>query len=127
MKFLIDTNILIYFFNGGLAPELRNKIEDILETSFVIAGISRIEFLGWKKLTDETKIQADLFLKFAKVLRMDGKTEDLAIQIRKNHSTHLPDAIIAATAIQHGITLVTRNIDDFARIPHLALYNPFEG
>lgn len=32
-----------------------------------------------------------------------------------------PDVFIAATAIQHGLTLVTRNRKDFARIPELLL------
>jgi len=32
------------------------------------------------------------------------------------------DILIAATAIQHNLTLVTRNIKDYQRIPHLKLY-----
>ena len=35
-------------------------------------------------------------------------------------------AIIAATAMAHGIPLVTRNDDDFKHIPGLDLRNPFE-
>ena len=34
------------------------------------------------------------------------------------------DILIAATAIQHNLTLVTRNIKDYARIPSLQLYQP---
>jgi predicted nucleic acid-binding protein len=37
----------------------------------------------------------------------------------------LGDAIIAATALVHVQTLVTRNTDDFAWIPSLKLWNPF--
>lgn len=33
-----------------------------------------------------------------------------------------PDILIAATALQHGLTLVTRNRRDFDRIPQLQLY-----
>src|SRR6185312_15019923 len=32
------------------------------------------------------------------------------------------DILIAATAIHHNLTLVTRNIKDYDRIPHLKLY-----
>jgi predicted nucleic acid-binding protein len=32
------------------------------------------------------------------------------------------DILIAATAIQHNLTLVTRNIKDFERIPDLNIY-----
>ncbi len=32
------------------------------------------------------------------------------------------DILIAATAIQHHLTLLTRNIKDYQRIPSLKLY-----
>ena len=37
----------------------------------------------------------------------------------------LADAIIAATALEYGVPLVTRNVDDFKHIPGLDLRNPF--
>ncbi len=30
-QYLIDTNILIYYFNGSLPIEVKNKVEQILE------------------------------------------------------------------------------------------------
>ncbi len=33
-----------------------------------------------------------------------------------------PDILIAATAIHHNLTLVTRNVKDFQRVPGLKLY-----
>jgi len=38
----------------------------------------------------------------------------------------LPDAIIAATAIFHNFTLLTRNVDDFKNISFLHILNPWE-
>jgi tRNA(fMet)-specific endonuclease VapC len=35
-----------------------------------------------------------------------------------------PDLYIAATALHHNLTLVTRNIKDYIRIPNLKLYQP---
>ena len=35
-----------------------------------------------------------------------------------------PDILIAATAVEHDLTLLTRNMRHFARIPGLALYYP---
>ena len=37
------------------------------------------------------------------------------------------DAIIAATALEYGLPLVTRNADDFKHIAALELMNPFAG
>ena len=34
------------------------------------------------------------------------------------------DILIAATAIHHGLTLVTRNLSDFQRVSGLTLYEP---
>ena len=38
----------------------------------------------------------------------------------------LADAIIAATALVHGLKLVTRNVDDFKHIAGVEIVNPFD-
>ncbi|EQA78907.1 putative toxin-antitoxin system, toxin component, PIN family [Leptospira alstonii serovar Pingchang str. 80-412] len=42
-------------------------------------------------------------------------------------SKSTPDAIIAATALVHGLTLVSRNIQDFQSIPKLKRHRSMEG
>jgi tRNA(fMet)-specific endonuclease VapC len=44
----------------------------------------------------------------------EGKT---VVQPKNNY-----DLFIAATALHHHLTLVTRNVKDYERIPHLKLY-----
>lgn len=39
----------------------------------------------------------------------------------------LGDAIIAGTALVYGLTLITRNTDDFRWITQVRLWNPFES
>jgi tRNA(fMet)-specific endonuclease VapC len=41
---------------------------------------------------------------------------------RKGQLIDQPDLFIAATAIHHNLTLVTRNVKDYQRIPNLKLY-----
>lgn len=38
----------------------------------------------------------------------------------------VPDGLIAATAIEHGLTLVTRNVRDFQNLGLPAIVNPWE-
>jgi predicted nucleic acid-binding protein len=52
--------------------------------------------------------------------------ENQTVHIRKNHKIKLPDAIIAATALVHGCTLVTNNEKDFSGIKDLTIVNPYK-
>jgi predicted nucleic acid-binding protein len=47
------------------------------------------------------------------------------IEVRKKYRIKLPDAIVAATALHHGFTLVTNDTADFDRIKGIKLLNPY--
>ncbi|MDD1414992.1 type II toxin-antitoxin system VapC family toxin, partial [Dolichospermum sp. ST_con] len=51
--------------------------------------------------------------------------ENQTIQIKRQYKIKLPDAIIAATAINQDAFLVTRNVGDFKGITGLKIENPF--
>ena len=42
-----------------------------------------------------------------------------------SHGLVIPDALIAATALEHGLALYTRNVRDFQMIPSLTLVRPY--
>jgi predicted nucleic acid-binding protein len=42
-----------------------------------------------------------------------------------SHSLLIPDALIAATALEHGLVLHTRNVRDFQFIPSLVVARPY--
>lgn len=52
---------------------------------------------------------------------VDRQIADEAGRIRGQVGIRLPDALIAATALVHGLTLDTRNLADFRRVPELRL------
>lgn len=52
---------------------------------------------------------------------VDRQIADEAGRIRSEVGIRLPDALIAATALVHGLLLDTRNLADFRRVPGLRL------
>jgi toxin FitB len=48
-----------------------------------------------------------------------------AIKLRLQKSMKLWDGIIAATALEYGVPLVTRNEGDFKHVTGLTVINPF--
>ncbi|MBF0231328.1 MAG: type II toxin-antitoxin system VapC family toxin [Desulfamplus sp.] len=125
--YLIDTNIIIYYANGSLPIEVKKIVNNILETSFNISVITKVEFLGWKRHTDKTFKEAKRFLSYGHVFRITNKIAEHAINLKREINIKTPDALIAATAIQHETILVTRNGDDFKNIKKLDILNPFEN
>ena len=64
--------------------------------------------------------------KFQKrTLVIDGAVADCCAGLHVPDKAPENDAWIAATALTHGLTLVTRNVKDFERLP-VRLLNPFE-
>jgi len=46
--------------------------------------------------------------------------------VAKGRTPSVTDSMIAATALSHGMTMVTRNVDDF-QFEGLQVVNPFES
>jgi predicted nucleic acid-binding protein len=109
-KYLLDTNILTYYFNGDLAVK---PIFDEIKTSVAqgfYCPISWIELLCYSALTED---EANLMREFLRQLNCVSLTEcilDCATKIRRDR-VKLADALIAACALVQGYTLVTRNVD----------------
>lgn len=67
------------------------------------------------------------FLQEARVLPLDepimrrfGQVQ--ATLLASGRGIGVSDVLIAATALHHGLTLVTRNLDHFRRVPDLKIY-----
>lgn len=123
MKYLFDSNILIYHLRGSLNQRGSDLILEGLTGEGAYSIISKIELLGFNQTPVEEQ-QARLFLSGLQELELTSDIAEQTIQLRKNYKIKLPDAAIAATALIHQLTLITRNTSDFLRIAGLNIINP---
>ena len=96
-KFLIDTNVIIYFLDGKIPENHLDNVSQIFERSFNISTISKIEVLGWHRITKPEKSKIEKFIKSAAVYYFDAVIEKRTIEIKQACKVALPDALIAAT------------------------------
>ncbi len=91
-----------------------------------LSVISRIEVLGWRGHTDDSWQVTRDFLATLQEIGLDEAVVQRTIQIRRTVRIKLPDAIIASSALSSNLELVTRNSEDFRRVPGLSVVNPLD-
>lgn len=124
-NYLIDTNIFIYYFNGD--PVVQPIFTEIT-TGYAIGlycPISWSELLCYSNLSEAEANQIRAFLRRFTCVALTEAVLDRTAQIRRNYRVRLPDALIAACAIETNSILITRNISDFQRISSINVLNPF--
>lgn len=127
MKYLWDTNIVIYYLQQQFSPNAEKYIDSLLLKSRpVISAITEIELLCWKTKSKKDIQVLQSFISDSFVIELEQTIKNKTAEIRKTSNIKLPDAIIAATAILYDLELVSRNTKDFKNIKGLSLINPFE-
>ncbi len=130
-KYCVDTNIIVYTMNG-LEPAV-NFMKKAQNNGIVYSVIVEAELFSSLKLTEEDIHDLRSILDLGEIIEVNSTVALKAGELRRvsksncNRSLKLPDALIAATAIEHAATLVTRNEDDFRHLLDfgLKLLNPF--
>lgn len=120
---LLDSNIIIYSAQSENA-QLR---ELIAEYAPAVSALSYLEVLGYHLLKEEQRQYFEEFFQVAQVLPISEDVLNQAVILRQQKRMTLGDAIIAGTALVYGLTLITRNTDDFRWITQARLWNPFES
>ncbi|MGH8055957.1 MAG: type II toxin-antitoxin system VapC family toxin [Candidatus Entotheonellia bacterium] len=119
---LVDSNILIY----AAQPAHAHLRQFIAVHAPAVSAVSYVEVLGYHQLDDEARQYLEAFFRLARVLPLSQAVLDQAVALRQQRKMSLGDALVAGTALAHGLTLVTRNVEDFQWIEGLSLLNPFE-
>jgi len=112
---LIDTNILVYIMQGN--PRMHYFAN---EDTLTISCISEMEMLGKFQIADREKEIVTQMLSYCIIIDLNSRIKQQAIELRQKYRIKLPDALIAATAIQQNLTLVTADTE-FGKIAELDL------
>lgn len=125
-QYSLDANAVIDYV-GDKIPRLAaiamdNLINDELNTS------SLLKSRFWVLMETLQKCKSlTIFLALATIFHLDDVVAEKTIDLRKRYKKlKLGDAIIAATALVHGFTILTRNAKDFQYIGGLDCINPHE-
>ena len=127
---LIDTNIVSAFMRGN--SQVIRKIEEYLEKhdTLTISIITYYEIMrGIKALSSKTKVKAfHEFMSACNIEELDlliaEKAADIYDELRRaGKLVEDADILIAATAMKHGMVVVTDNTEHFKRIRGLKVEN----
>ena len=137
--YLLDTNVvseLRKVHTGKASPQVVAWANSVTPASLFLSAISVLELetgilLVERRDTKQGKALRD-WLETQVLPAFDGRilVVDTAVA-RQCARLHVPDprsdrdALIAATALVHGMTVVTRNVDDF-KATGVALLNPWD-
>ena len=105
---LVDTDVFIDHLRG--ARELRTGRHRIH-----YSVVTRAELFAGNTAT---KLSAQLLAPFRE-LPVDRDVAERAGRVRREVGIPMPDALIAATALEHGLGIATRNDKHFRAVPGL--------
>jgi tRNA(fMet)-specific endonuclease VapC len=120
-RYVLDTNAIVALLQGNI-----QLIELLKDAEWLgVSVISQIEFLVFPGLTQDDRQIFEHFLQRVEVLGLAANDSILIakiVEIRQQYRLKLPDATIAAMAIQNSASLVTAD-REFAKVTSLTVIN----
>jgi predicted nucleic acid-binding protein len=124
MPYLIDSDVLIDISRGKQAAR---EYVDALTEGWAISQVSALELIVGARDKKELA-NIDAFLSAFVVVPLRESTGKRAYELlklyAKPHGLHVFDSLVAATAIEEGLTLVSKNLRHFGVIQGLSLEVP---
>ena len=119
--YLLDTNTVIDFAAETLPVEAYIKLSLIINENSRISVINQIELLS----VVDVPLPINNFVEQVSIILLNSDIVARTISLRKTYKIKLPDAIIAATALVYGLTLISHNTSDFKNIKGLKLIDSY--
>ena len=124
MPYLIDSDVLVDISRG---IETAREYVDALSEEWGISQVSALELIVGAR--DQHELETiDAFLSAYAIIPIQESTGKKAYELLKlyarSHGLHVFDSLVAATAMEEGLTLVTRNQRHFGVIKGLPLAIP---
>ncbi|MDF5721618.1 MAG: type II toxin-antitoxin system VapC family toxin [Rhizonema sp. PD37] len=120
-RYVLDTNAIVALLQGN--SQLTQLLNDA--DWIGISVISQIEFLTFSELSQDDRQLFQLFLQRVEIIDLvasDIVLIEKIIEVRLQYRLKLPDAIIAAMAIQNLASLVSAD-QEFAKVTMLTVIN----
>lgn len=131
--FVLDTNTVIDYFKGKgqVAAKLLSFPPSEIGLPAIVAYEVWVGVLGSQN-AERRQVQFEQFLAIVEVLPFDAGMSRRAAALRlvlerRGEPIGPMDTLIAATALERGATLVTRNVREFGRVPELRVANWHDG
>ncbi len=113
-RFLADTNTFIYLLDKHPA------LQPLLESEWLYSFITEIELLGKPGISSKEIEKVQGLLSVCIKAPHTEAINSTAINLKQNYKMKVPDAIIAATAIEQKVPLLTFD-KDFAKVREVDL------
>lgn len=119
---LVDTDVLIWHLRGYAQATRRLDQIDAL----ALSAVSYLELLqGMRNKTEMAAVKKMLERRGATTLPLTEAITQRACVLMEaltmSHGLQMGDALIAATALEHRLPLLTGNVKHFAAIDHLVI------
>ena len=122
-RYLIDNNVISSYFSGFFSNKAMTFVADIIDQTPNISVITEIEALSWVSPDKNKEAIVKAFIEDANIFPLSSDVVAQCVKIRRSKKVKTPDAIIAATAIVHKLTIITSD-SDFKNIQGLKIVNP---
>jgi predicted nucleic acid-binding protein len=122
-QYLIDNNVISSYFSEAFSEKAMDFLTEVIDLIPNISVITEIEALSWvNKDTSKEKIIQE-FIRDVNIIPLTPAVVNECVALRRRKKIKTPDAIIAATAIVHNLSLITSD-KDFNHIKGLKVIDP---